>query len=195
MRSSRRMAWVLAVAAVVAGSTGIMAGPANAAPAVKAGEASQLLKKGEFNDPTLEDGVLTVEGTNESDKIALRLQAGQPGILQIDVGDDGSADFDFERATVARIAVNAGNGDDLVRIDESNGVFTDSIPTTIDGGNRNDNLVGGSGAGTLSGGNGNDTLVGGPGAETLLGGNGDDSIDGNKGTDVAFMGNGGDTFV
>jgi len=195
VRSSRRMAWVLAVAAVVAGSTGIMAGPANAAPAVKAGEASQLLKKGEFNDPTLEDGVLTVEGTNESDKIALRLQAGQPGILQIDVGDDGSADFDFERATVARIAVNAGNGDDLVRIDESNGVFTDSIPTTIDGGNRNDNLVGGSGAGTLSGGNGNDTLVGGPGAETLLGGNGDDSIDGNKGTDVAFMGNGGDTFV
>ena len=171
------------------------AGPANAAPAINPGEASQVLKEGEFNDPTLEGGLLTIEGTNAADKIALRLQAGQPGILQVDVGDDGSADFDVERADVARIAVKAGNGDDFVRIDESNGIFTDSIPTAIDGGNGDDNLVGGSGAGTLSGGNGDDTLVGGSGAETLLGGNGGDSIDGNKGNDVAFMGNGGDTFV
>jgi Ca2+-binding RTX toxin-like protein len=195
VRSARRTGWVLAVAGVVAGSAGIVAGSASAAPVIKAGESSQLLKKGEFNAPTLEDGVLSVEGTNAGDRIVLRLQDGQPGVLQVDVGDDGFADFEFERAAVARIAVNAGNGDDFVRIDESNGVFSDSIPTTIEGGNRNDELVGGSGAGTLSGGNGNDTLVGGAGAETLLGGNGDDSIDGNKGSDVAFMGNGGDTFV
>ena len=149
----------------------------------------------QFSEPTLVDGVLTVEGSNAGDRIALRLQDGQPGILQVDVGDDGSADFEFELASVARIAVDAGNGDDFVRIDESNGIFSDSIPTTIEGGNRNDELVGGSGTGTLSGGNGNDSLVGGAGAETLLGGNGDDSIDGNKGSDVAFMGNGGDTFV
>src|SRR3989442_2359 len=64
---------------------------------------------------------------------------------------------------VTRIAVNARAGDDLVRIDESNGVFTDSSPTTIDGGDGNDHLVGGSGA------------------ETLLGGDGNDSIDGNSG--------------
>jgi hypothetical protein len=38
-------------------------------------------------------------------KIALRLQAGQPSILQVDVADDGSADFQFERADVARIGV------------------------------------------------------------------------------------------
>jgi Ca2+-binding RTX toxin-like protein len=178
-----RPMWLAAAAAVVvAAAAGIAAGQGNAAPH-------------EFKGTSLENGVLTVNGTNASDNIALRLQAGQPGILQVDVGDDGSADFDFARATVARIAVNGGNGDDFVLIDESNGVFTDSIPTTIDGGNRNDDLVGGSGAGTLSGGNGNDTLVGGPGAETLLGGNGDDSIDGNKGSDVAFMGNGDDTFV
>ena len=91
--------------------------------------------------------------------------------------------------------VEAGNGGDAVRIDESNGVFADTIPTTIDGGNGNDRLVGGSGAGTLIGGNGDDTLFGGNGNETLLGGNGNDSIDGNKGNDVAFLGNGDDTFV
>jgi Ca2+-binding RTX toxin-like protein len=108
--------------------------------------------------------------------------------------------------------INAGNGSDSVRIDEINGSFSDSIPTTIDGGNGNDRLVGGAGAGTvlggngndnligggagtLTGGNGDDTLAGGTGAETLLGGNGDDSIDGNRGNDVAFMGNGDDTFI
>jgi hypothetical protein len=204
-RPARLAASALAVA-VAAAAAGVMAGHGQAAPALKAGGASQ------FNQPTLENGVLTVEGTNADDRIALRLQAGQPGILQVDVGDDGTADFSFQRASVAEIAVHAGNGDDSVRIDESNGVFADTIPTTLDGGNGNDTLVGGAGAetllggngddnlvgggaGTLSGDNGDDTLAGGPGAETLLGGNGNDTIDGNKGNDVAEMGNGDDTFV
>ena len=164
-----RVAWPMwlaasAVAAVVAGAAGITAGQGSAAPH-------------QFKDPTLENGVLTVEGTNAGDRIALRLQAGQPGILQVDVGDDGSADFSFQRWEISKIVVDAGNGDDSVRIDESNGVFGDTIPTTIDGGN------------------GNDRLVGGAGDETVLGGNGNDSIDGNKGNDVAFMGNGNDTFI
>jgi Ca2+-binding RTX toxin-like protein len=64
-----------------------------------------------------------------------------------------------------------------VRIDESNGVFTDSIPTTIDGGP------------------GNDTIAGGSGAETLIGGDGNDVIDGNKGNDIAQLGSGDDLFV
>jgi Ca2+-binding RTX toxin-like protein len=199
-----------ALAAVVA--AGVVAGAGNAAPAIKAGKALHSTKSERLKEPTLENGVLTVEGTNAGDRIALRLQAGQPDILQVDLGDDGSADFSFERADVAEVIVQAGNGDDFVRIDEANGVFGDSIPTTIDGGNGNDELLGGvgaetllggngddklvgAGAGTLSGDNGDDTLAGGPGAETLLGGNGDDSIDGNKGNDVAFMGNGDDTFV
>ena len=130
-----------------------------------------------------------------ADRIALRLQAGHPGILEVDFGDDGSAEFSFERTEIAKIVVEAGNGGDAVRIDESNGVFADTIPTTIDGGNGNDRLVGGAGAGTLNGGNGDDTLFGGNGNETLLGGNGNDSIDGNRGNDVAFLGNGDDTFV
>jgi Ca2+-binding RTX toxin-like protein len=200
MRPVWLAAWAVAVAVAVAGATGIMAGQGNAAPRINGGGAS------------LEGGLLTVEGTNASDRIALRLQAGQPGILEVDIGDDGSADFSFDRADIAKIVINAGNGGDSVRIDEINGIFSDSIPTTIDGGNGNDRLVGGAGAGTvlggngndsligggagtLSGGNGDDTLAGGSGAETLLGGNGDDSIDGNRGNDVAFMGNGGDTFI
>jgi predicted lipoprotein with Yx(FWY)xxD motif/Ca2+-binding RTX toxin-like protein len=122
-------------------------------------------------------GLLTVVGTEASDKIALRLKAGEPGILQVDVGDDGSANFSFKRKHIAKIAVAARAGDDLVRIDEGNGVFTDTIPTTLDGGDGNDNLAGGSGA------------------ETLLGGAGNDSVDGNKGNDLALLGAGDDVFV
>ncbi len=145
--------------------------------------------------PRLYDGLLAVDGTNGDDRLAIRLQAGNPAVLQIDVGDDGSAEFSVPRAQVERLSVDGGNGDDSLRIDESNGVFTDAIATTIEGGTGNDRLVGGAGAMTLSGGNGNDVLFGGAGAETLIGGNGDDSIDGNKGNDVGLLGNGNDTFV
>ena len=94
-----------------------------------------------FQRPKLQHGVLTVEGTPAAEKIALRLKAGSPGILQVDVGDDGSADFSFERKRIARIAVDAQGGDDLVRIDDANGAFTPAIPTTLAGGDGNDTLA------------------------------------------------------
>jgi Ca2+-binding RTX toxin-like protein len=173
-RAVRLAASAVAVAAAVAGATGIVAGQGNAAPAAKTSAAHRMDK---FKHPKLKHGLLTIEGTEASDKIALRLQAGQAGLLQVDVGDDGSADFSFARSRIAKIAVDGRAGDDLVRIDESNGVFTDSVPTTIDGGD------------------GNDTIAGGKGSETLRGGAGNDSIDGNGGNDLALLGAGDDTFV
>jgi Ca2+-binding RTX toxin-like protein len=176
MRPMRLAVSMVALAAVVAGTAGIAAGQGNAAPARKAYAASHP-HKAKFKHPKLRHGVLRIKGTEAGDKIALRLQAGDPGKLEVDVGDDGSADFRFDRKHIATIVVNARGGDDSVRIDEVNGVFTDTIPTTIDGGD------------------GNDTLAGGSGAETLIGGDGNDSIDGNRGSDLALMGAGDDTFV
>jgi Ca2+-binding RTX toxin-like protein len=150
----------VAIAFTVA--AGVVAAQANAAQPVRA---------------KLRHTVLAIEGTKASDKIALRLAAGEPGNLQVDVGDDGTPDFSFQLARIAAIAVAAGAGHDLVRVDESNGAVNANIPTVI------------------AGGDGNDTLAGGSGAETFLGGNGNDSIDGNRGNDVAFMGAGDDTFV
>jgi len=126
--------------------------------------------------PKFKEGLLTIDGSKRSDRLTLRLEAGDPGVIQLDVGNDGSADYDFARRDVARIEIAAGDGDDLVGIDESNGSFSD-IPTTIDGGG------------------GADSLAGGSGAELLLGGDGNDSIDGNRGNDVAFMGAGDDTLI
>ncbi len=155
----------LRVVALTAVLAGVLAAP---------GQASHTPK---FKTPTLQYGELTITGTNASDKLALRLKAGDPATLQIDVGDDGSANFSVARSDVTKITVRAKGGNDLVRIDESNGAFTDAIPTTIDGGN------------------GNDTIAGGKGVETLLGGRGNDSIDGNGGNDRALLGPGNDTFI
>ncbi len=194
----RRPALLAVSALVAAAALGGTAGPAAAHGAHhhKAGKAShQRRHEAGLELARLYDGLLAVEGTNADDRLAVRLQAGNSAILQVDLGDDGSAELSFPRAEVERLSIDGGNGGDSVRIDEGNGVFTDAIATTIDGGNGNDRLVGGAGAVTLIGGNGDDVLIGGAGAETLIGGNGDDSIDGNKGNDVGLLGNGNDTFV
>jgi Ca2+-binding RTX toxin-like protein len=177
-RASRivRPVWLAAIAVAAVGGAGIVAGHGNATPQLLAAQGPYAPKGGKVK-ANLNHGVLTVRGTKASDKIALRLQAGEPSILQIDVGDNGSADFSVNRSNVAKIVVSARAGDDAVRIDESNGVFTDTIPTTIDGGD------------------GNDTIAGGKGIETLLGGKGNDLVDGNGGNDRALLGAGNDTFV
>ena len=176
-RAVRSAVRALAVATGLIAAAGIGAAQGSAAHARNAHSASQRHHAARFERPELRHGLLTIEGTDASDKIALRLKAGNPAVLEIDVGDDGSPDFRFGRAAIARIVIDAEDGDDLVRIDESNGVFTDSVPTTIDGGA------------------GNDRIAGGKGSETLLGGDGNDSIDGNGGNDRALMGSGDDTFV
>ena len=156
------MRFKVAVAAAFAAAIGVSSAAAAPYHGVKA---------------SLNYGTLAVKGTKGSDKIALRLKAGDSTVLEVDAGDDRSAEFSFPRADVARIVVDGGAGSDAIRIDESDGVFEGTIPTT------------------LAGGSGNDTLSGGSGAEMLLGGSGNDSIDGNGGADTALMGSGKDTFI
>lgn len=152
---------LLAVALTVIALAGTVP-VAAAAPALKA---------------SIVDGALRVTGAQFAETIALRLSALDPNHLEVDVRDDGVADFRFDLSTFDSINVNAGNGDDTVRVDQSNGVFTIAKPTRINGEN------------------GDDTLIGGSGAEVFDGGNGDDFIDGNQGADTAFLDRGDDTFV
>jgi Ca2+-binding RTX toxin-like protein len=156
----RRIAGGTLVAGVLVGALGLTAAQADAASAIG-----------------LQGKTLIVKGTAASDKLALRLRAGAPDKLEVDVGDNGSADFRIARDKVKRIRVRAGGGDDQVRIDDANGAFTNTIPTRIDGQG------------------GNDTLRGGLGAEKLNGDAGADVIDGNGGNDVANLGAGDDRFI
>jgi hypothetical protein len=123
------------------------------------------------------DGTLHIQGGPLSERIALRVSSVDRSQLQVDVGDDGSADHSFDLSTFRAIDVEAGNGNDTVRIDQVNGNFTTTKATRIDGQN------------------GDDTLIGGSGNEVLVGGRGDDFVDGNGGVDTAFLGQGDDTFV
>src|SRR5215212_545153 len=120
-----RTVWLVGMTVAVA-VAGIVAGVGQAAYPPK------------FKTPKLANGVLTIKGTKASEKIALRLQAADPGALQVDVGDDGSAEFSVPRDKITKTAVRAEAGNDVVRVDESNGAFTDTIPTMIDGGNGKD---------------------------------------------------------
>src|SRR5204863_4187321 len=51
--------------------------------------------------------------------LALRLAPGDAGTLQVDVDANGSADFQVARNRFDSIAVEAGDGDNNVRIDEA----------------------------------------------------------------------------
>jgi Ca2+-binding RTX toxin-like protein len=117
---------------------------------------------------------LTVTGDGADDKVALRVPASRPDWLEVDLGDNGSADFKFKLAKVRQVNAAMGGGSDLVRIDES-------VPLAL--------------SVTVDGGPGADTLLGGSGDELLLGGDGDDVVDPGRGGDTASLGGGEDRLV
>jgi RTX calcium-binding nonapeptide repeat (4 copies) len=126
-------------------------------------------------------GTLEVKGGDRDDGVALRLKAGDPNTVQVDIGDDGSADFSFARGDLSAITVKMGDGNDSARIDDANGAFTDAIPTTVAGGDGNDSLQGGQVQVAAEN-------------EKFNGGDGNDFVDGGKGNDTAYLGDGNDTF-
>jgi predicted ester cyclase len=114
---------------------------------------------------------LRITGDGAGDKLLLGLQ---PGSAIVDLGEDGTIDFTFDRSTFTAIDVNAGGGDDEVRIQQLGGTITEAI--------------------TVNGGAGDDRLIGSAAPETFLGGTGDDFVDGNIGADTASLGGGADHF-
>ncbi len=150
-------------AAVAAAATGIAISLAGAAAAA---------------DPegavVIETAQLIVTGTNHADRITLRVPAADTSVLEVDFGDDGTAEHTVKRTDFSQIQVNGLAGDDIVRIDYGAEVQPFTIVDT---------------------GNGDDTALGGSGAELFRTGNGDDVVDGNRGADTALLGNGADEFI
>src|SRR5262245_20785289 len=98
-----------AIAAAVAGAA-LLAFGADTAPARTKQSSAQV-----------RSGTLTIDGDRRDGRLALRLRAGNANKLEIDFGDNGSADLTFNRNRFDEILVNAGGGDDRIRIDEVNG--------------------------------------------------------------------------
>jgi hypothetical protein len=130
---------------------------------------------------SVKKGTLYVKGGDGGQQVAVRLKAGDASTIQVDAGDNGSTDFSFDRSDVHAIKVKMGDGNDSARIDDSNGAFTNTVPTTVSGGDGNDSLEGGQ------------TQVAAQN-ETFKGGDGNDLVDGGKGNDTAYLGAGNDTF-
>jgi Ca2+-binding RTX toxin-like protein len=160
IRTAKRRHLGLAAGAMAALTVGLMtASPASAAS----------------TSATVTDGLLTITGTNAGESLALRLAAGDANTLQVDFGDDGTADHSIDRSTFDSIKVQLRAGDDRFRIDQINGTIADEALTVFSAG-------------------GNDTIDGGDGVETFDGGSGNDAIDGNRGNDTGILGSGTDSF-
>src|SRR4051794_38717224 len=149
-----------------------------------------------FDAGNVANNVLTITGDNGSDVIALHLKAGDPNTLILDPGDDDSGTVtEFDRTQFDHIVVNAGGGKDEIRIDDSNGVFTDTETTTINGDAGPDLILGGGGAETLNGGADDDTVSGRGGNDTMTGDTGNDRLRGGPGVDPQNGGAGNDEIL
>jgi len=138
--------------------------------------------------------VLTISGTTQNDVVWVGVVTGLTGtVVSVELNEQVA---DFPIGSVASIVVKGYEGDDNVTISS-----TVWLAATVDGGDGNDSVRGGSGPDRIIGGYGSDTLYGGTGndvvwgsghSDTMYGGDGDDVLAGNGGNDKMYGGNGRD---
>ncbi len=138
------------------------------------------------------DRTLTITGTSADSSLTLRAGA-VPTTLDVDVGSDGTVDFEFDRSTFESITVDAKGGNDVIVLDESTAPFTTEERVTLHGGSGDDTLTGGRGAEALFGEGGDDTILAGDGDDTISAGAGNDTVQGGRGQDSIDLGGGNDT--
>ena len=119
-----------AIGATLLGGLGV-ADPAGAAP-----HAPQPRVK-----TSIVHGVLFVDGGRADDAITLRVPAVKPHLLEIDLGDDGTADASILRSRFDTIVVRGRAGNDTLKVDGTSAPFDE--PVSLRGNAGNDTLLGG----------------------------------------------------
>lgn len=145
----------------------------------------QVLEDRALLSATLQDGVLTLQGTAENDKLIVGVDAEAETIVAKVNGER----FDFPQADVQQIVANGDAGDDYIAIGKRVG-----LAASIDAGDGNDRVRGGTQPDTIVGGAGNDRIAGGVGSDDIDGGEGDDKINGGVGSDTINGGDGEDSL-
>ena len=146
-------------------------------------ESCQPLESRRLLSVTLDDGVLTVTGTDLDDQLGVGRSP-----TMIVVNDNGTSS-EWDPALVDSIVVNGLSGNDLIGV-----MRPVHKPLTANGGEGNDALRGSLGRERLNGDAGNDRLFGGGGGDLLDGGADNDIIVGGAGPDRMLGGDGDDRF-
>jgi Ca2+-binding RTX toxin-like protein len=137
---------------------------------------------------TLEDRVLSITGDAASNSLSVGRRP--DGIITL----NGAIVLNGQ-ATVGNvdiIGMDGGEGNDTLRIDETNG----SMPAAkLVGGIGNDRITGGSGDDIIDGGEGADSIDGGAGADRIDCGAGNDKVIGGPGDDIVDLGADSDVFT
>lgn len=131
---------------------------------------------------TFSDGVVVATGTDSPDSVYSYHPGGNQNLVTfVHVGGGEYHALTVPTSAVQSVVVNLGNGDDLYFAGH-----VSPITEFIDGGNGNDFLLCGRGAGVVTGGAGNDWLMSGNhfGLQKIM--------DGNAGNDLYFCGIGSD---
>jgi Ca2+-binding RTX toxin-like protein len=124
----------------------------------------------------LNNGVLTVIGDNDPNRVVIRPNAAQAGGYSV----DGVAIQVVNRNAVTRIEVSTMQGDDYIDLSLAN------VPSTIYAGKGNDSVTA-----TML----NDTIFTGYGNDTVFTRAGDDFVDLGPDNDVVYTGKGNDTAI
>ena len=133
------------------------------------------------NTPTLDDGILTVIGSDGADDIQVHENGNE-----IEVFSNG-ARFDFLASNINSVTVETGLGADRIE-------NTTALPTFVESGGGDDTIITGDGKDVIFSGADNDVVRTGKGADTVNAGFGDDDVQTGAGRDRALGGNGADTI-
>lgn len=137
---------------------------------------------------TLEDRVLSITGDAASNSLSVGRTPDGVITLNGTIVLNGQATV----GNVDIIGMDGGEGNDTLRIDETNG----SMPAAkLVGGIGNDRITGGSGDDIIDGGEGADSIDGGAGADRIDGGAGNDKVVGGPGNDIVDLGADSDVFT
>ena len=138
---------------------------------------------------SLVGGVLTIEGTDARDVIVVRQSAGRLTVGGQPIDVNGTPMRAVPAASVARVSVAAGDGNDLVNLTYIR------LPAIVMAGGGNDVVLGGRADDVIDGGAGNDRIAGAGGNDDLAGGTGDDRLSGGRGNDRLLGGDGNDLLL
>lgn len=139
---------------------------------------------------TLVEGELRIVGTHKADSISLSIHSRYPNHITVTFNGYMRR---FALVDVEKINIQAGQGDDLVQIDQ--GKTRLNQPTRLYGSGGRDTIIGGQGKDRIYGGDGDDRIYGGNSRDIIYGQGGADIIDGQQGYDAIDGGAGNDTLT